>query len=73
MHYPDGPAPRFGSCYFLLRPDVAKRSTFTFGGSHEKGALDRTGTLDAMGPVVAPLLAQLERGDGAFAVHGLSV
>jgi hypothetical protein len=35
MHYPDGPAPRFGSCFFLLRPNVAKRSTFTFGGSHE--------------------------------------
>jgi hypothetical protein len=73
MHYPDGPAPRFGSCFFLLHPGVTKRSTFTFGGSHEEAALDRTGTLDAMGPVVAPLLAQLERGDGAFAVDDLSV
>jgi hypothetical protein len=73
MHYPDGPAPRFGSCFFLLRPDVAKRSTFTFGGSHEDGALDRTGTLDVMEPVFAPLLSQLERGGGAFAIPDLSV
>ena len=73
MHYPDGPAPRFGSCFFLLRPDVTKRSTFTFGGSHEDGALHRTGTLDTMDAVVAPLLAQLDRGDGAFAVDDLSV
>jgi Protein of unknown function (DUF3626) len=73
MHYPDGPAPRFGSCFFLLRPDVAKRSTFTFGGSHEECALDRTGTLDVMEPVLAPLLAQLEHGDGAFGVDSLSV
>ncbi|HEX6566925.1 MAG TPA: DUF3626 domain-containing protein [Chthoniobacterales bacterium] len=49
MHYPDGPAPRFGSCFFLLRPNVVKRATFTFGGSHEDCALDRTGTCDVMG------------------------
>jgi hypothetical protein len=73
MQHPDGPAPRFGSCFILLRPDVAKRSTFTFGGSHEYCALDRTGTLDVMAPVLAPLLSQLERGDGAFAVANLSV
>lgn len=66
MHHPDGPVPRFGSCVFLLRPDVAKRSTFTFGGSHEDWAVDRTGTLDVMEPVLAPLLSQLERGAGAF-------
>jgi Protein of unknown function (DUF3626) len=23
MHYPDGPAPRFGSCFFLLRQNAA--------------------------------------------------
>lgn len=73
MHHPDGPAPRFGSCFFLLRPDVAKRSTFTFGGSHEDSAPDRTGTLDVMEPVLAPLLSQLERGGGAFAIADLSV
>lgn len=73
MSYSDGPAPRFGSCFFLLRPDVAMRSTFTFGGSHEDCALSRTGTLDVMEPVLAALLSQLERGGGAFAIADLSV
>jgi len=30
MDHPDGPAPRFGSCYFLLHAEVSSRSTFTF-------------------------------------------
>jgi hypothetical protein len=73
MHHPDGPAPRFGSCYFLLRPGVAGRSTFTFGGSHEDCALDRTGTLGTFDSVMAPLLAQLQQGHGAFGVDDLTV
>jgi hypothetical protein len=51
MDHPDGPAPRFGSCYFLLRPDVARRSTLTFGGSHEDCAPECTGTLEVLEPV----------------------
>jgi hypothetical protein len=73
MAHPDGPAPRFGSCYFLLRPDITKRATFTFGGSHEDGATDRTGTLDTIEPVLAPLLRQLDRGSGVFSTTHLSV
>ena len=33
MRNADGPAPRFGSCFFILKPEVSARSTFTFGGS----------------------------------------
>jgi hypothetical protein len=73
MDHPDGPAPRFGSCYFLLRPNVSRRSTFTFGSSHEPHAPERTGTLEVIGPVMAPLLAQLEQGSGAFGVGDLTV
>lgn len=73
MSYPDGPAPRFGSCFFLLRPHVTKRSSFTFGGSNEECAQNCTGTLDVMEPVIAPLLSQLERREGAFAIADLSV
>jgi len=73
MSHPDGPAPRFGSCYFLLHPAVAGRSTFTFGGSHEQQAPERTGTLDLLDPVMAPLLDQLEQGRGAFGVDDLTV
>jgi hypothetical protein len=73
MYHPDGPAPRFGSCYLLLHPEVSKRSTFTFGGSHEQQAPERTGTLDLLEPVMAPLLVQLEQGCGAFGVDHLTV
>jgi hypothetical protein len=72
MCHPDGPAPRFGSCYFLLHPKVSKRSTFTFGGSHEEHASERTGTLGLLDPVMAPLLAQLVEGRGAFGVDNLT-
>ncbi|WP_449538365.1 DUF3626 domain-containing protein [Ferdinandcohnia sp. Marseille-Q9671] len=44
MLHPDGPAPRFGSCYFLLKPKVSTRSTFTYLDSHltpmEKGTYE---------------------------------
>jgi hypothetical protein len=73
MYHSDGPAPRFGSCYFLLRRKVSKRSTFTFGGSHEEHAPDRTGTLDLFDPVISPLLVQLEQGGGAFGASNLTV
>lgn len=33
--HPDGPSPRFGSCYFLLKPNVSHRCTFTYGGSQD--------------------------------------
>lgn len=33
--HPDGPAPRFGSCYFLLSPQVSYRSTYTYLDSHQ--------------------------------------
>jgi len=35
MLHPDGPAPRFGSCYFLLSPKVSNRSTYTYLDSHQ--------------------------------------
>ncbi|MEQ8552060.1 MAG: DUF3626 domain-containing protein [Cyclobacteriaceae bacterium] len=31
----DGPSPRFGSCYFLLKPQVKERATFVYGDSHQ--------------------------------------
>ncbi|KOY17425.1 DUF3626 domain-containing protein [Paenibacillus xylanivorans] len=33
--HPDGPSPRFGSCYFLLKPNASHRCTFTYGGSQD--------------------------------------
>ena len=34
MLNPDGPSPRFGSCYFLLSPKVSNCCTFTYLDSH---------------------------------------
>lgn len=73
MDHADGPSPRFGSCYFVLRSHVALRSTFTFGGSQEIDAIERTTTLDMLEPSLAPLLARLERGQGALGVDHLTI
>ncbi|GKU79031.1 hypothetical protein L3i20_v234280 [Paenibacillus sp. L3-i20] len=35
MLHPDGPAPRFGSCYFLLSTEVSQRCTYTYLDSHQ--------------------------------------
>lgn len=59
--HPDGPSPRFGSCYLLLKPEMTERSTFTFGGSQESNAAEQSGTRDLLDPVMASLLAGLER------------
>jgi hypothetical protein len=53
MLHPDGPAPRFGSSYLLLRPSVLPRCTFTFLNSHEASLC---GTFDELDDVVSSLL-----------------
>jgi hypothetical protein len=62
IRHPDGPAPRFGSCYFVLRPAVSRRSTFTFGGSEGVMAVERFGTIDSMEAVIAALLEEVASG-----------
>jgi hypothetical protein len=70
--HPDGPGPRFGSCYFVLRPEVSHRCTFTWGGTNEENPLARSGTLENFGPVMAALLSQLERVPGALGIANLT-
>jgi hypothetical protein len=62
VRYPDGPIPRFGSCYFVLRQSVAERTSFTFMGSEDPRATERVGTLGRMHSVMAALLAEIEAG-----------
>lgn len=62
VRFPDGPMPRFGSCYFVLRPSVSDRSTFTFMGTENPRALERLGTIGHLHPVIAPLLAEIAAG-----------
>jgi len=64
LRHADGPSPRFGSCYFLLGRAVSQRCTFTWGGSQEDDALERTSSIEAMEPVLA--------GAGGGAGRGLS-
>jgi hypothetical protein len=41
VRYSDGPIPRFGSCYLVLRPNVSARTSFTFMGSEDPRAIER--------------------------------
>jgi hypothetical protein len=61
VRFPDGPAPRFGSCYFVLR-GVGARTSITFMGSEDPRAPDRVGTLATPHGVMAAVLAEIEDG-----------
>ena len=61
VRFPDGPAPRFGSCYFVLR-DVGARTSITFMGSEHPQASDRVGTLAKPHGAIAALLSEIENG-----------
>ncbi|PQD95667.1 DUF3626 domain-containing protein [Pradoshia eiseniae] len=50
----DGPAPRFGSCYFLLYPAVSHRSSFTYLDSHLE--IKEKGTYKEFDLILAALL-----------------
>lgn len=65
----DGPAPRFGSCYFLLRPEVSSRSTFTYGGS--QAAPKDVGTVDEFDAILAALLEECFTRDTALGVDNV--
>jgi hypothetical protein len=62
VRHPDGPIPRFGSCYFVLRPNISGRTSFTFAGSEDPRATERLGTIDRMDHVMAALFAEIEGG-----------
>jgi hypothetical protein len=65
VRYPDGPTPRFGSCYFVLRRTVSRRCSFTFSGSEQALAIERVGTIDKMAGVMAALFREVASGEGA--------
>ena len=62
VRHPDGPMPRFGSCYFVLRPAVSMRTSLTFAGSEDPRALERLGLIGRMHNVMAALLTEIEEG-----------
>jgi hypothetical protein len=62
VRYADGPIPRFGSCYFVRRPSVSVRTSFTFAGSEDPAAKERLGMIGQMENVMAALFAEIEAG-----------
>ncbi|KAL7920376.1 hypothetical protein ACQKWADRAFT_328823 [Trichoderma austrokoningii] len=65
----DGPAPRFGSCHFLLRPEVLLRSTFAYGGS--QAAPKDVGTVDEFDAILAALLEECFIRDTALGIENV--
>lgn len=55
--FPDGAAPRFGSCHLVLRPEVSARATFSLGDSVTEPAV--VGTASSFGAVWRALLAEV--------------
>jgi hypothetical protein len=53
MLHPDGASPRFGSCYFLLSPEVSHRCTYTYGDSHQNPK--EKGTYEMFDDIMAAL------------------
>lgn len=70
MLHPDGPSPRFGCCYFLLRPQVSQRSTFTYLDSSQLG---ERGTYAAFDAVLAAVMKAAFFGDFAIGERNLTV
>lgn len=71
MCHQDGPAPRFGSCYFVLRPEVSSRCTFTYLDSHQDPK--EKGTLDEFEDIMAALLTEVFTRDFALGQSDLTI
>jgi len=70
MQHPDGPAPRFGSCYFLLKPQISERCTFTYMDSHQNPP--EKGTIDQFDDIIAPLFTEVFLRDSAIGEFNLT-
>lgn len=71
LGHPEGPSPRFGSCYFVLTAAVSRRSTFTYQDSHSNPV--EIGTLDEFDDVFAALLRDAFLHDCALGERDLTV
>ncbi len=70
MPHADGPAPRFGSCYFLLSPQVSRRCTFTYMDSHQDPK--EKGTYEQFNSILAAILEESFLRDYAIGERDLS-
>jgi hypothetical protein len=70
MLHGDGPSPRFGSCYFLLKPEVSRRCTFTYLDSHTDPA--EKGTFEEFDDIISSLMFEAFLRDFAIGESGLT-
>lgn len=70
MLCPDGPCPRFGSCYLLLKQSATHRATFTYMDSH-RNPLEK-GTLRVFKPIIAALMTESFERRFVLGRHGMS-
>lgn len=70
MLHPDGPAPRFGSCYFLLYPKVSYRCTYTYLDSHQDPK--EKGTYEELDDILAALMTEAFLRDSAIGEKNLT-
>jgi hypothetical protein len=73
VRHADGPSPRFGSCYLVLRPEVSKRCSFTYGGSQSPDVLEHSGTLEHPECWLLALLEAVARDGAGLGVSPLGV
>ena len=71
MGYPNGASPGFGACHLRLRRAATERATLIFGDSNAKPT--DIGLIDALAPVMAPLLENIAGGKRALGRSGVDV
>lgn len=71
MLHPDGPSPRFGSCYFLLSPEVSQRCSYTYLDSHQDPK--EKGTYEEFDCILAALMKDTFVCDFAIGERNLTV
>ncbi|KXX71824.1 DUF3626 domain-containing protein [Flammeovirga sp. SJP92] len=67
----DGPSPRFGSCYFLLKSEVKNRSTFTYGDTYDSPK--EIGTIEHFELIHSAILKDLFTREMTLGERNLSV
>lgn len=67
----DGSSIRFGSCYFLLKPELSKYATFTYMDSHQNP--DERGTLSEFNDILSALMNEITYRDYALGEKEYSI
>ncbi|NLR91463.1 DUF3626 domain-containing protein [Flammeovirga agarivorans] len=69
-HSESGPAPRFGSCYFVLHPEVNQRTTFTYGDTY--ASPKEVGTIQHIEPIISALFNDLSTRESALGENNIT-